>query len=201
MSNGEIILILGGARAGKSRFALRLAKGITLSREREAAVAGSVCFIATAEPLDTEMRARIERHREERPPDWLTIEEPKRLEAALARARDAQVVIVDCLTLFVSNWLLDIEDESVCERELERTVENFLATAAKSEQTIICVSNEVGLGLVPETSLGRSFRDALGRVNQRFAEASSQVYLLVAGLPIQLKPSDVSYQPSAVSHQ
>jgi len=83
---------------------------------------------------------------------------------------------------------MDIEDERACEREIEPIVENFLAIAAKSEQTIICVSNEVGLGLVPETSLGRLFRDALGRVNQRIARAASQVYLLVAGLPIQLKP-------------
>ena len=182
VSKGEIILILGGARAGKSAFALRLA------RDREIAAAGRICFIATAAPLDEEMRARIARHREERPPDWLTIEEPKRLDTAIAEARNAQVVIVDCLTLFVSNWFMDIEDERACEREIEPIVENFLAIAAKSEQTIICVSNEVGLGLVPETSLGRLFRDALGRVNQRIARAASQVYLLVAGLPIQLKP-------------
>ena len=183
MNEGELILILGGARAGKSAFALRLAA------EREAAKSQGVCFIATAEALDDEMHARILRHRRERPAHWATIEEPKRLDSALRRARDKRIVIVDCLTLFVSNWLMDrIERDP--EAEIARVVERFLSLAAEGRQTIICVSNEVGLGIVPETPLGRRFRDALGRVNQQFAQAATQAYLLVAGLPLQLKGRD-----------
>lgn len=188
MNNGELILILGGARAGKSAFALRLAS------ERETSTSRRVCFIATAEALDDEMHARIARHRAERPSHWLTIEEPKYLDRALSQARDTSIVIVDCLTLFVSNWLLAIEDKHVCEGKVTQVVGNFLATAVNNEQTIICVSNEVGLGLVPETPLGRAFRDVLGWVNQRFAQAATQVYLLVAGLPLQLKPGPSAAQ-------
>lgn len=178
--DGELILVLGGARAGKSAFALRLAS------ERSAATSARVCFVATAEALDEEMEARIERHRTERPSDWLTLEEPKQLDIALSKAHDAEVVILDCLTLFVSNWL--VTTGAGCEEEITRVVEAFLALARSSNQTIICVSNEVGLGLVPEAPLGRAFRDMLGRVNQRFAESAAEVHLLVAGLPLQLKP-------------
>ncbi|MBI4552603.1 MAG: bifunctional adenosylcobinamide kinase/adenosylcobinamide-phosphate guanylyltransferase [Candidatus Latescibacteria bacterium] len=182
MNEGELILILGGARAGKSTFALRLA------RERATSTSGRVCFIATAEALDDEMHARIVSHRAERPSHWQTIEEPKHLDRALSQARDADVVIVECLTLFASNWLLATEHESACEQEVTRIVEDFLAISGTQRQFIICVSNEVGLGLVPETSVGRAFRDVLGRMNQRFAQAADRVYVLVAGLPLQLKP-------------
>lgn len=172
-----LILILGGARAGKSTFALRLAK--------EKAGQGSVTFIATAQAFDDEMSQRIARHREERPPHWNTIEEPYQLDEALIKALDSDVVIVDCLTLFVSNWLL--RDEA---SKLQEVSESFLASVQSQTQTVIVVSNEVGLGLVPETPLGRTFRDSLGRVNQQFAEAADEVYLLVAGLPLRLKPRD-----------
>jgi adenosylcobinamide kinase / adenosylcobinamide-phosphate guanylyltransferase len=172
-----LILVLGGARAGKSTFALRLA--------RERAGEGSVTFIATAQALDEEMAARIARHREERPAHWTTIEEPYQLDDALIKASDADVALVDCLTLFVSNWLLRSEDS-----KLKEVSESFLATVRSQTQTVICVSNEVGLGIVPETPLGRTFRDLLGRINQQFAEAADEVYLLVAGLPLRLKPRD-----------
>ena len=172
-----LILILGGARAGKSTFALRLAK--------QYAGEGSVAFIATAQAFDDEMSHRIARHREERPPHWTTIEEPYQLDRALIQALDSSVVLVDCLTLFTSNWLLR-EDES----SLNEVANSFLATVRSRTETIIVVSNEVGLGLVPETPLGRTFRDLLGRVNQQFAEAADEVYLLVAGLPLRLKPRD-----------
>lgn len=171
----KLILVLGGARAGKSTFALRVAK--------EHAGAGSVTFIATAQALDDEMAQRIARHREERPAHWSTIEEPFQLDDALIKSSNSDVAIVDCLTLFVSNWLL--RDDAP---KLQETVESFLATVRSQTQTVICVSNEVGLGLVPETPLGRTFRDLLGRVNQQFAEAADEVYLLVAGLPLRLKP-------------
>lgn len=173
-----MILILGGARAGKSTFALRLAK-------EHAGEAGSVCFIATAQALDDEMVQRIARHREERPAHWTTIEEPYELDEALDKASIFNVALVDCLTLFTSNWLLRAD-----EPKLQAISDRFVATARSQTQTVICVSNEVGLGLVPETQLGRTFRDVLGRVNQQFAEAADEVYLLVAGLPLRLKPRD-----------
>ena len=173
----KLILVLGGARAGKSTFALRLAK--------ERAGEGSVTFIATAQALDTEMAQRIARHRDERPAHWTTIEEPLQLDRALIQALDSDVALVDCLTLFVSNWLLR-EDEHT----LNKVSQRFLTNVRSRIQTTIVVSNEVGLGLVPETPLGRTFRDLLGRVNQQFAEAADEVYLLVAGLPLRLKPRD-----------
>ena len=173
-----LILVLGGARAGKSMFALRLAK-------ERAGEEGSVTFIATAQALDEEMAQRIARHREERPAHWSTIEEPYQIDEALIPALDSSVVLIDCITLFVSNWLLRSE-----EHKLQAISENFLANIRSQSKTVICVSNEVGLGLVPETPLGRTFRDMLGRVNQQFAEAADEVYLLVAGLPLRLKPRD-----------
>ena len=177
--NSKLILVLGGARAGKSTFALRLAKELTAD--------GQVCFIATGQASDDEMAERIARHREERPAHWNTIEEPYQLDEALAQAGAANVVI-DCLTLFVSNWLLRFEDESQCETALQKVVESLLARIRSQPRTVICVSNEVGLGLVPDNRLGRSFRDLLGRVNQQFAAAADEVLLLVAGLPLHLKP-------------
>lgn len=177
-TENKLVLLLGGARAGKSSYALRLAQ----EHGRP------VCFIATAQAFDDDMSARIERHRSERPAQWQTIEEPYRINEALQQAAAASVVIVDCLTLFTSNWLLRENDESRCEQVLRELTADFLNTARSRRQTIICVSNEVGLGVVPETRLGRTFRDLLGRVNQDFAHSADEVYLLVAGLKTQLKP-------------
>ena len=188
-NTGQLILLLGGARAGKSDHALRLAAAHRgSSREK-------VCFIATAQALDEEMTARIERHREQRPSGWQTIEEPYQIDEALRQAGEARVVIVDCLTLFASNWLLRHEDEHECEQLVRRITRDFLEQAQSQRQTIICVSNEVGLGIVPETRLGRVFRDLLGRVNQDFAAAVDEVYFLVAGLPLKLKPSAAVLTP------
>jgi len=151
----QLLLLLGGARAGKSSHALRLAE------ERERLSGSNVCFIATAQALDEDMSARIARHRAERPPHWRTIEEPYQLDEALRQAADAGVVIVDCLTLFVSNWLLQYDDESQCEQMVRQITERFLKLAQSQGQMIICVSNEAGLGVVPELRLGRVFRDLL----------------------------------------
>jgi adenosylcobinamide kinase / adenosylcobinamide-phosphate guanylyltransferase len=181
-THGRMILLLGGARGGKSAYALQLAQ------DSERASGDQVCFIATAQGLDDDMSARIARHRAERPANWRTIEEPCQIDEALKHASGAGIVIVDCLTLFVSNWLMRHENESECEQFVRRITGDFIAQTRARPQTIICVSNEVGLGVVPDTSLGRMFRDLLGRVNQEFAAAADEVYLLVAGLPLQLKP-------------
>ena len=182
-TSGPLILLLGGARAGKSSYAMRLA------RDGERAAGDEICFIATAQGLDEDMTKRIARHRAERPAHWRTLEEPYQIDEALRQASEARIVIVDCLTLFVSNWLMRHEDEHECEQFVRRITRSFLAIARDRQQTIICVSNEVGLGVVPDTNLGRVFRDLLGRVNQEFAAAADEVYLLVAGLPLQLKPT------------
>jgi adenosyl cobinamide kinase/adenosyl cobinamide phosphate guanylyltransferase len=183
---GRLTLLLGGARGGKSAYALRLA------HESERVFGREVCYIATAQGLDEDMTARIARHRTERPAHWRTIEEPCQIDEALRQAHGAGIVVVDCLTLFVSNWLMRYEDEHECEKFVRSVTRNFLELARTREQTIICVSNEVGLGVVPEARLGRTFRDLLGRVNQDFAAAADEVYLLVAGLPLQLKPGSGS---------
>lgn len=182
-TSGRMILLIGGARAGKSAYAMRLAQNA------ERASGNEVCFIATAQGLDEDMSKRIARHRAERPANWRTIEEPCQIDEALRQASEARIVIVDCLTLFVSNWLMRHKDEHECEQFVRRITRNFLELARTKQQTVICVSNEVGLGIVPDTSLGRVFRDLLGRVNQEFAAAADECYLLVAGLALQLKPT------------
>jgi adenosylcobinamide kinase/adenosylcobinamide-phosphate guanylyltransferase len=183
MKESKLVLVLGGARAGKSTFALRLAE------QQAPAADAQVCFIATAGALDADMAERISRHQSERPAHWRTIEEAHHLDEALHQASHAEVVIVDCLTLFVSNWLLRSQDQPACEKTVRGISDNFLAEAKSRSGTTICVSNEVGLGIVPESGLGRIFREVLGRVNQQFAEAADEVYLLVAGLPLRLKPT------------
>ena len=181
--NGRLILLLGGARGGKSAYAMRLA------HDGKRASGDDICFIATAQGLDEDMTKRIARHRAERPTHWRTIEEPHQIDEALKQAAETGVVVVDCLTLFVSNWLMRHENDHKCEEFVRRITRKFLAIARTRQQTIICVSNEVGLGVVPDTNLGRVFRDLLGRVNQEFAAAADEVYLLIAGLPLQLKPT------------
>lgn len=173
----SLTLILGGARSGKSTFALNLVPP----------GAPSVHFIATAEALDDDMRQRIDRHRGERPPHWGTFEEPLDLADAVERTPSDAVVIIDCLTLWVSNWFLKFEAPEAVEKSL-REVEDRLFPLCR-ERRVICVSNEVGLGIVPETHIGRAYRDCLGRVNQRFAARADEVHFLVAGLPMRVKPS------------
>jgi len=173
-----LTLLLGGARSGKSRFAV--------SRGREVGGA-AVVYIATASAGDAEMAARITRHRAARPEEWTTIEEPLDLVAALRKAEGMapRAVIVDCLTLWLANLL---EEEAEEERVLERI--GAAAEAAKAlghRCEVVVVSNEVGLSLVPTTALGRRFRDLHGLMNQTWAEHADRVALMVAGLPLWLK--------------
>ena len=164
-------LILGGARSGKSARALRLAEERAPAR----------VFIATAEALDDEMSDRIHRHREERGQGWATIEAPLDLVAAIdVAASKGEVCVVDCLTLWLSNLMHHGHDVEQATLRLCDHLSTVLIP-------IILVSNEVGLGLVPDTPLGRSFRDAQGRLNQRVAEVCSNVEFVAAGLPISLK--------------
>ena len=171
------VLVLGGARSGKSSYAEMLVTESGLDP----------VYIATAEPGDAEMAARIAEHRARRGPRWRTVEAPREVERALEREAGAgRAVLVDCLTLWLSNVLLERPDEDREEGVAARS-RALAATVRRLEGLVVLVSNEVGLGLVPETPLGRSFRDAQGRLNQMIAEACDRVVFVAAGLPLVLK--------------
>ncbi|MXX81390.1 MAG: bifunctional adenosylcobinamide kinase/adenosylcobinamide-phosphate guanylyltransferase [Chloroflexi bacterium] len=175
--NKRLTLILGGRRAGKSTYAQRLA--------HERAGAGRVLFVATAEALDDDMSARIQKHRKDRPAEWDTLETPLDIVGELAPVADRyEVVLLDCLTLWVTNLMLAESDFNV----LEET-SHLLDCYQAGDASWIVVSNEVGLGIVPSTPLGRAFADQLGRVNQQIAANADEVTFIAAGLPLQLKPS------------
>jgi adenosylcobinamide kinase/adenosylcobinamide-phosphate guanylyltransferase len=165
------LLVLGGARSGKSRYA----------QTRAEAFGGRLIFLATAQALDEEMVDRITRHRADRDPRWTTIEVPLDLPAAIAaHARPGNVVLVDCLTLWASNLLLDGRDTAAAPRELAEAI-------AASQGPLILVTNEVGLGIVPDNALARRFRDLAGTINQAAAAAADEVVMTVAGIPIPIK--------------
>ena len=179
---GQLTLVLGGARSGKSRYA-----------EERAGRASRVLFVATAQALDAEMAERIADHRAGRPGTWRTVEAPTQVAQAIAaEAGSAEVVLLDCLTLLASNLFAggavdDPESYRQAEVALLAEVEALVELQAGSGADWIVVSNEVGLGLVPATPLGRVYRDGLGRANQRLAEAAEEVVFMVAGLPMWLK--------------
>jgi adenosylcobinamide kinase/adenosylcobinamide-phosphate guanylyltransferase len=165
------VLVLGGARSGKSTFAERLAEEC----------GAPVLYVATATASDPEMAERIAHHRARRPAAWQTLEAATDLAAGAARLGGVTTVLVEDLTLLLSNHMA--RDASTAEDNTRREVETLLAMTA----SVILVSNEVGMGLVPMHPLGRAFRDALGRVNQAAAARSSEVYFIVAGLPLKMK--------------
>jgi adenosylcobinamide kinase/adenosylcobinamide-phosphate guanylyltransferase len=179
----QLTLILGGARSGKSDFAQ------TLARQRGG---DAVVFVATAEARDDEMRARIAAHRAARPVAWQTLEVPRAVARALASVTDARVIVVDCVTLWASNVLL--AEEANASAVMAREIEELLAWYRANDAALILVSNEVGMGLVPDNALGRAYRDLLGTVNKQVAAAADQVFLLVAGLPIEIKSYAVEWR-------
>ena len=181
------ILITGGARSGKSHFAQELAAGL----------GEPVLFVATAEAGDDEMRYRIQQHRQARPASWRTLEVTTGIGREISRhAAGARVVIVDCITLLVNNLLSQHanqsagnSDESLLEEAVVTEIDELLETMKTVAASFIMVTNEVGLGLVPANPVGRWYRDLLGRANQMLARQVDQVYLLVAGLPLLIKPA------------
>jgi adenosylcobinamide kinase/adenosylcobinamide-phosphate guanylyltransferase len=178
LNGGRTILVGGGARSGKSRFALGYARHLGARRT----------FVATAQGLDDEMRARIASHRLERGNAFITLEAPVELPGALAEL-ETDVVVVDCLTLWLSNLLLaGVPD-------LDERVEALTAVLARRRFHALVVSNEVGMGVVPETALGRIFRDLTGRAHQRLARAADEVYLAAMGLVLRLHPAPVERAP------
>ena len=178
---GKLILLLGGARSGKSTYAEQWAQ--TNGQE--------VLFVATAQAFDEEMTARIRAHRASRPAHWHTLETPQHLVRAMSTdAHDVDTVIVDCVTLWMTNLLLSFDDnatEASIHAEAELQVMALLQYIAHHPATWLLVTNEVGMGVVPPTRLGRFFRDVLGFANQRLASHADEVILLVAGLPWRLK--------------
>ncbi|MFZ5352725.1 MAG: bifunctional adenosylcobinamide kinase/adenosylcobinamide-phosphate guanylyltransferase [Bacillota bacterium] len=185
---GKAILVTGGARSGKSTFAERLAGDI----------GGKIMYIATAVPFDDEMRDRIKKHKDSRPDTWITYEGYRGIgKAILENSCTVEGILLDCITVMVTNLLLDylgLENESPSSEELyeaEKSIlkefEDLREAVLKVDSTIIMVTNELGSGIVPEYPLARGFRDIAGRVNQYIASWSKEVYLTVCGIPVRVK--------------
>jgi len=174
MSN-KIIFITGGARSGKSAFAL----------EKASEISGKKAYIATAEALDKEMKERIERHKKDRGNNWDTYEEPVKIAEVVNEIKNNySAVIIDCLTLWLSNLIH-------MERKVNKEIESFISSLVTHHSSLIfIVSNEVGMGIVPDNKMAREFRDWAGFLNQKIAETADEVYLVTAGIPIKIKGAE-----------
>ena len=170
-----MIFVTGGTRSGKSRFAQNLAHSIQ----------GRKVFVATAEPLDEEMRERIATHKRDRSADWDTVEEPRYLGKTVREcAAIYDILLIDCLTLWISNLLTN---NSLKEQEINIEVKNLIENCKTEKATVVVVSNELGMGIVPVDSLSRLYRDIVGQANQQIAAAADEVFLLVSGVPMKIK--------------
>jgi adenosylcobinamide kinase/adenosylcobinamide-phosphate guanylyltransferase len=171
-----LTLVSGGARSGKSTHALALAGS------------GVVTFIATAEALDEEMRQRIQQHRAERPAHWNTVEAPLRLAQAIDAVPSEHGLIVDCLTLWLSNHLMEAQKRGpLAGWSLEGETRLLVDALRRRTGQVTVVTNEVGLGVVPPTELGRIYRDALGTLNREVAAVADRVVLMVSGIPVHVR--------------
>jgi adenosylcobinamide kinase/adenosylcobinamide-phosphate guanylyltransferase len=177
----KIVLFTGGARSGKSTRAEQYAGRL----ERP------VLYVATAEAGDDEMRERIAMHRRRRPASWATLEAPTEVAATLITLDVGTVVLIDCLSLLISNLLLAHEPNAAAVVDAE--IASLIAAAHARELTLIVVTNEVGMGIVPAYPLGRSYRDLLGRANQQVAAAAAEVYLLVCGIPVEVRALEAAW--------
>jgi adenosylcobinamide kinase/adenosylcobinamide-phosphate guanylyltransferase len=177
----EVTFILGGCRSGKSRYALETARNIPSDQ---------MIFIATSVPFDEEMRARVTRHQAERGSDWTTVEAPLQLPEAIETHghNPRHVVLVDCLTFWINNLLMESAESSTAATKIPRLIEAI----ASAQCPLLLVSNEVGAGIVPENQLARIFRDAVGSMNQAVAACASRVFWVVAGIPIPVKNTGAS---------
>ena len=171
----EITFVIGGCRSGKSTYARQTAEKVPAEQK---------IFIATCVPQDDEMKRRVARHQKERSQNWVTVEAPLDLpEAILQNSRRGDVILVDCLTLWVSNLLIETGDE----KKTEDTISQLIEVLEKAICPIVLVSNEVGTGIVPENQLARQFRDITGWVNQAVARCANKVVWMVAGIPVTVK--------------
>jgi adenosylcobinamide kinase/adenosylcobinamide-phosphate guanylyltransferase len=171
----EIVFVIGGCRSGKSSYAMQTAEKMPAEQK---------IFIATCVPQDDEMKRRVARHQKERSQNWVTIEAPLNLpEAIVQNSRRANVILVDCLTLWMSNLLIETGNE----KKIEKTISQLTHALEKAGCPIILVSNEVGTGIVPENRLARQFRDITGWLNQAVARSANKVIWMVAGIPVTVK--------------
>ncbi|MGD7653975.1 MAG: bifunctional adenosylcobinamide kinase/adenosylcobinamide-phosphate guanylyltransferase [Verrucomicrobiales bacterium] len=186
----RLVLTTGGGRSGKSAYAQAMAE----------ALPGPRAFVATCPVIDDEMRHRIAKHRRDRAgKDWTTIEEPEDLVAAIRSAAGHGVVLVDCLTLWVNNlmYAAELRGERLTEAMVAARCRDVLAAAREHGGTVVFVTNEVGMGIVPEHAGARHFRDLAGRVNQVIAADCDEVFLLVCGQPLRIKGGEPVSKPSA----
>jgi len=181
MQEQRTVLVGGGVRSGKSAFALRRARQLGERR----------VFIATAEAFDDEMRERVSRHKRERDGSFRTIEAPRELSRTLRAITDADVVVVDCLTLWLSNLLMD----GLSSPDIEQHIDGLCETLGEMEPHVVLVSNEVGLGIVPDNPLSRAFRDLTGTAHQRVGAVAHEVYFGAFGQMLRLKPGPVLSVP------
>ena len=166
-----LTLVLGGARSGKSAYAEALVEGH----------AGSHVYLATGRAWDDEMRERIDRHRDRRGPAWRTVEAPLDLCGAIRAERRAdRAILIDCLSLWITNLMLD-------ERDVDAAADELVGCLSDGDGPLVCVSNEVGLGIVPDNAMARAFRDHAGRLHQSIAAIADEVTFVAAGLPLRLK--------------
>ena len=171
-----ITFIIGGTRSGKSRFALQLANNYILSKD-----GGRKAYIATAQSMDDEMKERIEKHKKERSDEWATFEEPLNISTLISDIHKSyDIILLDCLTLWLSNLMLNNKD-------VEAETESFISSLSTIHCSLFTVSNEVGLGIVPDNALSRRFRDLSGYLNQKMAALADEVYLVTAGIPLKIK--------------
>jgi len=174
MNQKKIIFITGGVRSGKSQFALRLAQNFP----------GPKAYLATAQGLDPEMAERIQRHKRNRPKDWQTLEEPLRVAEILKEEGDRfRLILLDCLTLWISNGLM----AKWTDKKILQKADRLLKVCRDTRCSLIVVSNEVGMGIVPDNPSARIFRDLSGLIHQKISRQADEVYFMVGGLPLQLK--------------
>lgn len=177
----KIVLFTGGARSGKS----------TRAEQYAGRLGRPVLYLATAEAGDDEMRDRIDLHRRQRPTSWATLEVPTAVAATLTTLDVGTVVLIDCLSLLVSNLLLAHEPNAAAVVDAE--IASLIGAAHARKLTLIVVTNEVGMGIVPAYPLGRTYRDLLGRANQRIATAAAEVYLLVCGIAVEMRALEAAW--------
>lgn len=184
---GKLILITGGARSGKSSYAEGIARELK----------GDILYIATAIPFDNEMKLRVQKHREQRPSKWSTLEAYKDFDSILKRELEGKSgALLDCITNMVTNLILEkcknvdnISNTEICDIDLyvQEEIDKLIEVIQNSNVTFVVVTNEVGMGLVPEYPLGRLFRDVAGRANQTLAKEAEEVYFCVSGIPLIIK--------------
>ncbi|MFH1228691.1 MAG: bifunctional adenosylcobinamide kinase/adenosylcobinamide-phosphate guanylyltransferase [Planctomycetota bacterium] len=175
----KFILITGGARSGKSHYAVEMARKLAAPPATH-----RVVYVATACFRDEEMEKRIEAHKKARPAEWQTVEENKNVDTVIFNLKGlSEIVVIDCLTMLVSNLMLELNNQE----QILKRLESVFRMINDSDMTVILVTNEVGSGIVPETVLGRDFRDLAGKANQMAAAAADEVYLMVTGIPLRIK--------------